>query len=56
MTKTYKVVGAHNVYGHPPGATFRADLGDTHERHLITAGHIRVVEDAKPTKNEGGKD
>lgn len=36
----YRVVGAHAVLGHEPGATFEADLGKEQEDYFVAAGHI----------------
>jgi hypothetical protein len=42
--KTYQVVGPRNVAGHAPGETFQATYGEDHERYLIDAGHLAIVQ------------
>ena len=49
--KTYEVVGNHAVHGHAPGSTFAAELDAWAEKHLIEAGHLRVVT-AKDSKEK----
>jgi len=54
--QTYRVTGPHPVLGHQPGATFKATLSEAHERRLLTAGAIKVVEEAVKTKGEKSSD
>jgi hypothetical protein len=53
----YRVVGAHAVLGHEPGATFEADLSKEQEDYFVAAGHIAPVTTRskpvdKPAENE----
>jgi|GEM_PF-3482976 len=46
MKKTYRVGGAHNVLGHEPGSTFKAELDPEYEARLVERGSLSVVRDA----------
>lgn len=46
---TYEVIGENRVYDHGKGERFQAQLLMEQEKHLVDAGHVRVVEeDRKP--------
>lgn len=58
-TSKYRVVGHREVFGHPTGSVFEADLSEEQERALIDGGHLEKaradakVQDAAQPRTEG---